>query len=183
MRTACSPPMRLRHLCAYARQHLSRELSSSLLLLLALQLPRHAQTPQATCTAQCSQSCAARLFTMCLSSSEVTKAIPPSRSNILLTLRPAEYHGCCIPAIIEHAWTLRVRRRGIATGGRRGTATGRAGGTPGRIIMVVEASRAERAAPASATSRSWSARNPWRCTLPLRSSQAAPAILARHATP
>ena len=36
--------------------------------------------------------------------------------------------------------------------------------TPGRIIMVVEASRAERAAPASATSRSWSARNPWRCT-------------------
>ena len=128
MRTACSPPMRLRHLCAYARQHLSRELSSSLLLLLALQLPRHAQTPQATCTAQCSQSCAARLFTMCLSSSEVTKAIPPSRSNILLTLRPAEYHGCCIPAIIEHAWTLRrtavrVRRRGIATGGRRGTAT------------------------------------------------------------
>jgi len=66
--------------------------------------------------------------------------------------------------------------------GRRGTATG-AGGTPGRIIMVVEASRAERAAPASATSRSWSVRIPWRCTLPLRSSQAAPAILARHATP
>ena len=109
---------------------------------------------------------------------DLTSYLPYALQSITVVLYTG-YNRARMDATVGTA----ARHKAVATGGRRGTAIGRAGGTPGRIIMVVEASRAERAAPASATSRSWSARNPWRCTLPLRSSQAAPAILARHATP